>query len=308
MVVLKLQYVNWLNLNVWCWGVRLKMISVCLSFVWNVFCGSSVTLVYPKHGQLWGFGFMDQFRGQKKSETDSTQLMRRKWACPSAHICQDEFKWTCLVMSHWNSSTGHGIRWKHSRTFMKTRYLKSFFNDLCLRNDFRVERFVVHSLWCVCVFRLKAAEESFRQVKEKATYSIKPKHASGIVRIFLHSSRLMTALMQMFVCILFVCFVSLRKRSWEWRYKRCSFHWHLTRHSHTSASLLSSERWTQEVIFALRVWCHILCDEARWPTKIICSLEILKQYHEKKVSVLFFNTQGRNEEQKKRNCASGFTQ
>ncbi|KAI7789886.1 putative formin-2 [Triplophysa rosa] len=28
--------------------------------------------------------------------------------------------------------------------------------------------------------RLKAAEESFRQVKEKATYSIKPKHASGI--------------------------------------------------------------------------------------------------------------------------------
>ncbi|XP_016323860.1 formin-2 isoform X2 [Sinocyclocheilus anshuiensis] len=28
--------------------------------------------------------------------------------------------------------------------------------------------------------RLKAAEESFRQVKEKATYSVKPKHASGI--------------------------------------------------------------------------------------------------------------------------------
>ncbi|KTF83424.1 hypothetical protein cypCar_00042533 [Cyprinus carpio] len=27
---------------------------------------------------------------------------------------------------------------------------------------------------------LKAAEECFRQVKEKATYSVKPKHASGI--------------------------------------------------------------------------------------------------------------------------------
>ncbi|RXN08760.1 formin-2 isoform X2 [Labeo rohita] len=29
---------------------------------------------------------------------------------------------------------------------------------------------------------LKAAEECFRQVKEKATYSVKPKHASGIVK------------------------------------------------------------------------------------------------------------------------------
>uniref|UniRef100_A0A3B4Y666 FH2 domain-containing protein n=1 Tax=Seriola lalandi dorsalis TaxID=1841481 RepID=A0A3B4Y666_SERLL len=29
--------------------------------------------------------------------------------------------------------------------------------------------------------RLKAAEESFRQAKEKASYSVKPKHASGIV-------------------------------------------------------------------------------------------------------------------------------
>ncbi|KAK5906506.1 hypothetical protein CgunFtcFv8_002366 [Champsocephalus gunnari] len=29
--------------------------------------------------------------------------------------------------------------------------------------------------------RLKAAEECFRQAKEKASYSVKPKHASGIV-------------------------------------------------------------------------------------------------------------------------------
>uniref|UniRef100_A0A8C5GQY5 FH2 domain-containing protein n=1 Tax=Gouania willdenowi TaxID=441366 RepID=A0A8C5GQY5_GOUWI len=29
--------------------------------------------------------------------------------------------------------------------------------------------------------RLKAAEEGFRQVKEKASYNVKPKHASGIV-------------------------------------------------------------------------------------------------------------------------------
>lgn len=33
-----------------------------------------------------------------------------------------------------------------------------------------------------CSFcRLKAAEESFRQAKEKSAYSVKPKHASGIV-------------------------------------------------------------------------------------------------------------------------------
>lgn len=29
--------------------------------------------------------------------------------------------------------------------------------------------------------RLKAAEECFRQAKEKSAYSVKPKHASGIV-------------------------------------------------------------------------------------------------------------------------------
>lgn len=34
----------------------------------------------------------------------------------------------------------------------------------------------------VC-FRLKAAEETFRQAREKATYNTKPKHATGIVSV-----------------------------------------------------------------------------------------------------------------------------
>uniref|UniRef100_A0A673HB95 FH2 domain-containing protein n=1 Tax=Sinocyclocheilus rhinocerous TaxID=307959 RepID=A0A673HB95_9TELE len=36
---------------------------------------------------------------------------------------------------------------------------------------------------CLLQERLKAAEETFRQAREKATYSVKPKHASGIVSI-----------------------------------------------------------------------------------------------------------------------------
>uniref|UniRef100_A0A673K9S9 FH2 domain-containing protein n=1 Tax=Sinocyclocheilus rhinocerous TaxID=307959 RepID=A0A673K9S9_9TELE len=36
---------------------------------------------------------------------------------------------------------------------------------------------------CLLQERLKAAEETFRQAREKATYNVKPKHASGIVSI-----------------------------------------------------------------------------------------------------------------------------
>lgn len=40
----------------------------------------------------------------------------------------------------------------------------------------------IRQCYSLCMFcRLKAAEESFRQAKEKASYSVKPKHASGIV-------------------------------------------------------------------------------------------------------------------------------
>lgn len=35
--------------------------------------------------------------------------------------------------------------------------------------------------------RVKKAEESFKQVREKASYSVKPKHATGIVRSVLLS-------------------------------------------------------------------------------------------------------------------------
>lgn len=38
------------------------------------------------------------------------------------------------------------------------------------------------------LLRLKAAEECFRQAKEKASYSVKPKHASGIVSSHLTQS------------------------------------------------------------------------------------------------------------------------
>lgn len=35
-------------------------------------------------------------------------------------------------------------------------------------------------------FRVKMAEECFKQAREKASYNVKPKHATGIVR--LHAS------------------------------------------------------------------------------------------------------------------------
>lgn len=45
----------------------------------------------------------------------------------------------------------------------------------CLQNS----PWVSYLSFGIC--RLKAAEECFRQVKEKSAYSVKPKHASGIV-------------------------------------------------------------------------------------------------------------------------------
>lgn len=129
-----------------------------------------------------------------------TQLMRRNRSHTSVRMSSSEHV-SCL--SHWNSSTASQHYWRLHN--INNNFIM-WFHVFSLMNDFRIERFVIHSLWCVFVFviRLKAAEESFRQVKEKATYSIKPKHASGIVRVFLHSWQLWCR--RLFVCLfVYIC-------------------------------------------------------------------------------------------------------
>lgn len=80
----------------------------------------------------------------------------------------------------------------------------------------------------MCVFRLKAAEETFRQAREKATYNIKPKHASGIVSILVNCElgcvfrrSYYTLLLKAMTITVFLFFpVPFRKPSWD---RRCEF-------------------------------------------------------------------------------------
>lgn len=81
------------------------------------------------------------------------------------------------------------------------------------------------------VFRLKAAEETFRLAREKATYNIKPKHATGIVSVVKRILQFCLHILNSDISYIMIntnlivtrnCFPFLpfRKPSWD---RRCEF-------------------------------------------------------------------------------------
>lgn len=95
--------------------------------------------------------------------------------------------------------------------------------SLCLLYCFTV----IYWISLVYYFRLKAAEETFKQAREKANYNVKPKHASGIVSLSKsldsHYKQWITHTNSVrFYCNqdLTLFLLSLRKPSWD---RRCEF-------------------------------------------------------------------------------------
>lgn len=70
--------------------------------------------------------------------------------------------------------------WKRENKYL----LKERWGCLCYRCVCLISSLIYSILNFIGIFfRLKAAEETFRQAREKATYNVKPKHASGIVSL-----------------------------------------------------------------------------------------------------------------------------